>query len=295
MSPIFKPASARRAVIISKPQTSGRGPTRLEKAITILNARQVKPDSASHIGDIDARALLIVTIVYLMAMLSVPLQRTDTIIWFAVYPIISAPLAHIPYERLFRNSLYVVPLLFFIGIFNPFYDRQPAFTVFGLTISAGWISFISILIRGLLATQALLLLIRVAGFNEMCEGLRRLGCPGVIVTQLLMVYRYLSVLLQEALTMQRARMARSYGKSSFRASMWGPFVGQLLLRTIERSRRINMAMKARGFYGSLSTSPPSRWDTAATVYCLVWIPIFFILRFLDIPTLLISLINNYAL
>ena len=78
-------------------------PTRLEKAIIILNARQVKPDAASHIGDIDTRALLTVTVVYLVAMLSVPLQRTDAIIWFAVYPIVSAPLAHIPYERLFRS------------------------------------------------------------------------------------------------------------------------------------------------------------------------------------------------
>lgn len=263
---------------------------RLEKAITILNARQTKPVNASHIGDIDVRALLIVTVVYLVTMLSVPLQRTDSIIWFAAYPIISAPLAHIPYERLFRNSLYVLPLLFFIGIFNPFYDRNPAFAVFGLTVSAGWVSFISILIRGLLATQALLLLIYVAGFNEMCEALRRLGFPGIIVTQLLMVYRYLEVLLQEALTMQHARIARSYGKSSFRASMWGPFVGQLLLRTLERSRRINMAMRARGFNGSLSSTPPSRWDTAATVYCLVWIPVFFALRFIKVSSLLLTLL-----
>lgn len=265
--------------------------TRLEKAITILNARQTKPDDESHIGDIDARALLIVTVVYLAAMLSVPLQRTDSIIWFAVYPILSAPLAHIPYERLFRNSLYVLPLLFFIGIFNPFFDHTPTFTVFGLTVSAGWISFISILIRGLLATQALLLLIRVTGFNDMCEALRRLGCPGVIVTQLLMVYRYLEVLLQEALTMQRARVARSYGKTSFKASIWGPFVGQLLLRTLERSRRINMAMKARCFHGSLSVSAPTRWDTAATVYCLIWIPVLLFLRFADITTLLLSLLR----
>lgn len=266
--------------------------SRLKKAITILNARQLKPTSESHISGIDPKALLIVTLVYLVAMLSVPLQRTDAIIWFAVYPIITAPLAHIPYERLFRNSLYVLPLLIFIGIFNPIFDRQPAFTIFGETVTAGWISFISILIRGLLATQALLLLIQVAGYNDMCEALRRLGFPAVIVTQLLMVYRYLEVLLQEALTMQRARMARSYGRSSFKASMWGSFVGQLLLRTLERSRRINMAMKARGFHGSLSTSPPARWDTAATVYCLIWIPLLLALRLLPVSTLLLSLLER---
>ncbi|MDE7346932.1 MAG: cobalt ECF transporter T component CbiQ [Muribaculaceae bacterium] len=264
-------------------------PSRLEKAITVLNARQMKPAEMSHIGDIDPRALLLVTVVYLVAMLSVPLQRTDMIIWFAAYPIISAPLAHIAYERLFRNSLYVLPILIFIVIFNPIYDRFPAFSIFGITINSGWISFFSIIIRGLLATQALLLLIRVAGFNELCDALRRLGCPGIISTQLLMVYRYLSVLLQEALTMQHARQARSYGKNSFKASMWGPFVGQLLLRTIERSRRINMAMKARGFKGSLSASPDTHWATADTVYCLVWIPVFIALRFLDVSSMLLTL------
>lgn len=199
---------------------------------TFLNARQMKPDTPSHIGDIDVRALLGVTVIYLVTLLSVPLQRTDMIIWFAAYPIISSPLAHVAYERLFRNSLFVLPLLIFIGIFNPIYDRTIALSIFGIAVSAGWISFISIIIRGLLATQALLLLIRVSGFNDICEAMRRMGCPVVIVTQLLMVYRYLSVLLQEALTMQRARMARSYGSSSFKASMWGAFIGQLLLRTI---------------------------------------------------------------
>ncbi len=121
--------------------------------------------------------------------------------------------------------------------------------------------------------------------------MHRLGCPAIVATQLLMVYRYLTLLLQEALTMQRARMARSYGKNSFRAKMWGQFVGQLLLRTIDRSRRINMAMKARGFNGSLSISSPSHWNTADTVYCLVWIPVFFLLRFVDIPMLLLTLIH----
>lgn len=266
-------------------------PTRLEHAITILNVRQLKQGQSSHIGDIDARALLAVTVVYLFAMLSVPLMRTDMIIWFAVYPIITAPLAHIAYERLFRNSLFILPLLIFIGIFNPIYDRTPAFTLFGITVSAGWVSFISIIIRGLLSAQALLLLIRVAGFNDMCDAMRRLGCPSIIVTQLLMVYRYLTVLLQEALTMQRARMARSYGYGSFKASMWGPFVGQLLLRSIERSRRINMAMKARGFNGSLSASPKTRWTTADTVYCIIWIPLFILMRCVDFSLILLTLIS----
>lgn len=265
--------------------------TRLEQAIATLNARQMKSENDSHISGIDPRALLIVTVAYLVAMLSVPLGRTDMIIWFAVYPIISAPLAHIAYERLFRNSLYVLPLVVLIGIFNPVFDRTTAFTVGSVSVSGGWVSFVSILIRGLLSAQALLLLIRVVGFNNMCEAMRRLRVPSVIVTQLLMVYRYLTVLLQEGLSMQRARVARSCGRSTLKVSMWGSFVGQLLLRTLERSRRINMAMKARGFNGSLSTDQSGSWTTADTVYCIVWIPLFLIMRYCDISSLLLNMVN----
>ena len=266
--------------------------SRLEQAIVILNARQMAADNDSHIADIDPRALLLVTFFYLIAMLSVPVRSTGMLIWFAAYPIITAMLAHVDYSHVFRSSLYVLPLLAVIGVFNPIYDRSTAFMACGIAVSYGWISFASIIIRGLLSVQALLLLIHVAGFNPLCEAMRRLKVPRVLVTQLLMVYRYLAVLLQEALSMHRARIARGYGKTSYSPSMWGPFVGQLLLRAIERARRINMAMKARGFSGSLTVSAPRRWTVADTVYCLAWIPVISIMRLADLSAILLQFVNH---
>lgn len=265
--------------------------TRLERAIITLNARQLAAQDESYLAGLEPRALLVVTVVYLAVMLSVPLQAPGMIIWFAVYPIITAPAARIAYERVFRNSLYVLPFLVLLGIFNPLYDTAPSFGVGNIVISRGWVSFTSIVLRGLLAAQALLLLIYVCGFNRMCEAMRRLRMPSVLVTQLLMVYRYLSVLLAEALSMQRARSARAYGKTSYKASMWGSFAGQLLLRSIERSRRIDMAMKARGFDGSLVVSAESRWRTPDTVYCLVWACVFALLRCCDLSALMFNIVK----
>lgn len=264
--------------------------TRLEQAITVLNARQMASCAGSHIDGIDARAMLVVTLVFLVAMLSVPLHSVGMLIWFAVYPIVTAPLAHVPYERVAVRSLYVLPLLVLIGVFNPLYDRATAFMAGGVAVSRGWVSLASIIVRGLLSVQALLLLVYVTGFNRMCEALRRLRVPRVLVTQLLMVYRYLEVLLQESLSMQRARSARAYGRRSYSPSMWGPFVGQLLLRTLERSRRVNMAMKARGFDGSLPVAPDSRWQVADTVYCAVWIPVILLMRFADLSSILLKIV-----
>ncbi len=266
--------------------------SRVRKAILILNSAQLPAAPDSHISSIDPRALIAVTVVYLVAMLSVPLNAAGMLIWFAIYPIITSPLAHITYERVFLRSLYVLPLIIAIGIFNPIYDRTEAFEVCGISVSEGWISFFSIVIRGLLSVQALLLLIHVAGFNRICEGLRSLHVPTVLVTQILLAYRYMGVLLQEAQTMHRARQARGYGQKSYPVSMWGPLVGQLLIRSIERSRRIFAAMQARGFDGTLTAEKPSKWDVAATLYCMIWFAVIITLRLSDLSTLLLNILHR---
>lgn len=256
----------------------------IEKAIFILNRRQTAPAEGSHIGDIDPRALLVVTVVYLVAMLSIPPESLGMLIWFAIYPIITAPLAHERYERVFMQSLVILPLLIVIGVFNPIYDHRVAFAVAGLKISMGWVTFLSIVIRGLLSMQALLLLVDVCGFIGFCNALRRLGLPKPLTTQLMMLYRYIGVLLEEALDMQRARASRGFGRKSYPLKMWGSFVGQLLIRTLERSRRIHRSMLARGFDGTIPNSYQSaqRWQTADTVYCLVWLPVILFLRFANL-------------
>lgn len=262
--------------------------SRLQKAILIINAGQLPASPDSHIADIDPRALIAVTVFYLVAMLSVPLTSAGMLIWFATYPIVTAPLAHVTYERVFLKSLYVLPLLIAIGVFNPFFDKTPAFTAMGITVSRGVVTFASIIIRGLLSVQALLLLIHVAGFNRLCDGLRGFHVPEALVTQLLMAYRYMGVLLTEALTMQRARAARAYGRSSYPPSMWAPFIGQLLLRSLERSRRIHAAMLARGFNGSLTVTNLSRWGVADTLYCLIWITVIGVMRIVDLSSLILN-------
>lgn len=258
---------------------------RLQKAIIALNGYYLCDDDRSHISDIDARALLIVTSLYITAMLTVPLQQLDRLIWFGVYPIVTAPLAHESYSKIFRQSLYILPLLILIGIFNPLYDRATAFTVGNVIVSRGWISFISIIIRGLFAFQALLLLIKVKGFFSFCSSLASLGMPQVLVTQLLMLYRYLSLLLSEALAMHFARSSRGYRASGYKLKDWQRFIGQLLIRSIDRARRIHLSMKARGFLGKLPTKPQQKWTTADTVYCLIWSMLIIFLRFYNLSSL----------
>lgn len=233
------------------------------------------------------RALLLVTVAYLVAMLSVPLPALSMLIWFAIYPVVGATLICGEFGTVFRRSLIVLPFVLAIGIFNPIFDREPAITIGHIVISRGWVTFISLTLRGLFAVQALLILITVKGFNGLCMSLRDFRVPAIFVTQLQMVYRYMNVLLQEALNMLRARMARGYGRKALPIKDWGPFTGQLFLRTIRRSRRIHAAMTARGFTGTMPRYATSseRWGRFDTCFCVVCIALFAFLRVFNFSAL----------
>lgn len=210
------------------------------------------------------------TVVYLVTMLSMPPGAFSGLLLFAVYPILAAPAGGLRYGDLLRRSLIVLPFVAFIGLFNVFYYREAVFHIGPLTVTRGWIDLLSILMRGLLSMQAILLLVYTTGYYRLCRSLQQLGMPALFTAQLLFLYRYLYVLVEEALWMTRARDARGYGRRSYPLRVWGTLVGQLLLRTFARAERIGRAMAARGFEGRLPdvAGRTARWcwvDTATVL------------------------------
>ena len=163
-----------------------------------------------------------------------------------------------------------------------------------LVVTAGWISFLSIVLRGLLSVQALLVLISSTGYYGLCRSMQRLGVPAVFTTQLLFVYRYLYVLIEEAAAMQQARDARSFGRKSYPLKVWGTLVGQLLIRTFDRAERISRAMLARGFTGRIPEGvfECPAWKIRDTLFLAVWCSAFVLLRLCRPAENLSMLINN---
>lgn len=224
-------------------------------------------------------SLLLVTLAYVVTMLSVSLQQPEILVWFAVYPVIQSEISGIGFGKVFLKSLWVLPLIIFIGIFNPFFDTQQVISVGGISISTGWISFFSIILRGLMAVQAIIILALCAGFYDICNGLRKMGVPKIMVSQMQFTYRYMIVIIEEAISMDRAHKSRGFGKKSYPLKLWGILVGQLLIRSYERARRINMAMLSRGFDGVIPQNYDSVSYGKSWVFLVIWISIFLMLRF----------------
>lgn len=253
---------------------------RLQHALCAIDALERTAKRESPLHRIDPRALLIVTVVFLVTMLSVPLTHLSQLMLYLIFPVVCAASGGLDYLRVFRQSLAVLPFVALIGVFNLFYDRQTAFTIGPVNISVGWVSFLSIVLRGLLSVQALIVLVSVSGYYRLCRSLQRLGVPRLFTTQLLFVYRYLHVLIEEGLSMSRARDARSFGRRSYPLKIWGMLVGQLLIRTFDRAERISRAMLARGFTGRIPslTTVSRRWNGRDTLYLGVWSATLILMR-----------------
>lgn len=135
-----------------------------------------------------------------------------------------------------------------------------------ITISdAGVIRFASIVIRSWLSVQAAILLTATTQFPDLMHALRHLRVPAILIAIISFMYRYLFVLVDEAMRLLRAREARSarlvadgkHGGTVFwRARVTGSMVGQLFVRSFERSDKVYNAMLARGYRGQLLTMNP---------------------------------------
>lgn len=268
---------------------------RLQHVLCALDAMERTARMQSPLHRTDARAKLLVTVVFLVTMLSVPPYRLSELLLFFVFPIFTCAMGGLRYGPIFRRSLVVLPFVAFIGVFNLFYDREPVFRVGALVITAGWISFLSIILRGLLSVQALLVLIGSTGYHRLCRSLQQLGVPAVFTTQLLFVYRYLFILIEEAAAMQQARDARSFGRKSYPLKVWGTLVGQLLIRTFDRAERISRAMLARGFTGRIPEGMSERpaWKMRDTLFFAAWCSALVLLRLCRPAENFSMLINNF--
>lgn len=260
---------------------------KIDKSLIILD--KFSEGGSTGIINVDPRVLILVTVVYLCLMLGIKATHIDILLWYAVYPIICAPLLGLRYSSVFLKSLIILPLVLLIGMFNPIIDHTPVATFEGLTITNGWLLFTGVIIRGLLSMQALLLLTGSIGFVGMVRGMRRLGLPSFLATQLLMVFRYIRVLIEEALSMKRARDARSFGKKGLSLKLWGVLIGQLFLRSVDRAERVHRAMLARGFTGSfvLNYSGNTVWTWSSTVFLVVWVLVFLFLRLFNLSLLFV--------
>lgn len=240
----------------------------------------------TSVHNIHPFAKLIVTLGYLFIVVSFGKYDITKLFPLAFYPIILISLGEISIKPLLKRMFLVTIFIGSIGMFNPIFDREIKVTVFSIGISGGWISLFSIILKCWFTVLGALLMIATTGMDNIAVALRILRVPKLFVMQLLQTYRYIIVLMEEVGATMNAYKLRAPAQKGISFKVWGPLVGQMLIRSINRAERVHAAMILRGFNGEYKTGVTPKLTRKDWLYLLGWIAFFIVCRYYDLPELL---------
>ena len=234
---------------------------------------------------------LLTTFVYLVVVVSFGRYEVGRLLPFVFYPVLIFAFAEMPVAPILKRILLVTPFIIGIGILNPVFDQQ-TIVFLGLVISRGWLTFLAILVKSGLTVMVSLLLIATTGMDRLAAALRMLKVPKLFVLQLLLTYRYISVLLEEVSRMMRAYSMRAPRQKGIHRGAWGSFAGQLILRTFDRGQRVYQSMNLRGFSGEYHTGDIAKIRAKDIAYLAGWSLFFILARIYNLPVLIGSLFTG---
>ena len=188
--------------------------------------------------------------------------------------------------RVFLRSLIALPFILialptvFTKAGSPVFDLPLGLFTLTATVE-GLEFFASVFIKSWVSVTAAVLLTSTTPPLALLSALRSLKLPEILVAVVMLMYRYLFVLVEEAQRMLRARAARSaaFGSGSGGSIVWraksaGGMAGSLFIRTLDRSERIYMAMLARGYDGGIRQRTSAPLGKLAAVQLTLCITLF---------------------
>jgi cobalt/nickel transport system permease protein len=123
----------------------------------------------------------------------------------------------------------------------------------------GAVLALSVSLRALGATACLACLTLTTPAAELVPWLRRLGVPALLVEIALLVYRLIFLFMERAAAGQQAQAARlGYRDARRGLRSLALLVATLFQRALERARRLEVGLAARGYTGELRVLAPAR-------------------------------------
>ena len=236
---------------------------------------------SSPLHRLDARVKLILSFAAILCLSLSPAAAWPVYILMLAFTISCAVLSEVGTRLMLRRALVALP---FAVAALPLLFTVPGPTLAPLRIGAlalsvsvsGLERFASIVLRSWLSVQVAILLTATTQLPDLLSAMGRLRMPRLLVAILALMWRYLAVLVDEALRMMRARDSRSGswtdrggGTLAWRASVTGAMAGSLFLRGLERSERIHNAMLARGYDGSIRSLENDPIDRSSQMLVLL--------------------------
>lgn len=229
---------------------------------------------------------LIVTVTYIITVVSFSKYDFAGLSVMVLYPILMFQASEIPVRTCFYKLRIVLPLVCAVGLVNPFLDHTPLIRLGNVVITGGMVSMVTLMMKGVFSLMASFLLIATTSIDALCAALGNLHVPPILTTLLLLTYRYIGVMLEQVGIMTEAYKLRAPEQKGIHISAWGSFLGQLLLRSMDRAEELYHSMQLRGFQGMFyyANVPPCKCNSI--IYCVICIIAFLGARAVPVASLI---------
>ena len=231
----------------------------------------------SFVEKLDPRGKILITFLFILCVVSNTKYEVFELIPYFSFPVFIVLAGNIPSRQLLKKLLPAAVFAVVLASFNPILDHN-SIIICSTSFSAGWISFVSIMLRVLLTSSVAFLLVMTTEWYLLNNAMRYFGVPEIFINQMFFMERYLYELLNEANNISQARASRSFGKNGYEIKVYGHLVAALLNRSFDKAQRIYEAMQARGYTGVIPSSEKLQWKTLDTIHTIIWIMLFLIIR-----------------
>ena len=213
----------------------------ISKAISNIRKIDELGDKYTMIHKIDSSIKIIVTIIYVIKVLSIKQFIISDITSIVLYPLILFKFGKVPVKFILKKVLFILPLILGLSVINLIIDFSYSEIYFSVLL----------IFKCIFTLVGALLLMVTTGINNLAFGLKKLKIPNILIMQILMLHRYIILMMEECYRVKSAYELRTLGEKSMTMKDYGRIIGQMLLKTIDKSEKVYEAMKLRGFDGDL--------------------------------------------
>ena len=256
----------------------------IEKNINELNKLQNLQQRSHWMNDLHPLGKLLLSVLYIFTVVSFDKYSIAPLLVMAVYPIFGFIVGELSIKEGLYRMRIILPLIIFVGIFNPFLDKTlyilysiSGDSSFTIRITGGMVSMLTVMLKGFYSVLAAYILIATTSIDDICYALRCLHVPKVMVIVILLIYRYFGIMAIEADRIMTAYKLRAPHQNGIHYKAWGTLVGQWLLRSMDKAEDVYESMLLRGFTGDFRVRK-KKVRAIDVLYPVIWIIGFIFIR-----------------
>ncbi len=206
----------------------------------------------SRIHAMPAQCKLVAQLLFVFAVVATPREAFWAFGLYALMLVVVIRLAELPAGFVARRLVFEVPFIAF-AILLPFIGRGERTEVLGLSLSIeGLWGAWNIVAKATLGLGASIVMAATTTMPEFLRGFERLRMPKAFTATASFMIRYFDVIADDMRRMKVARESRGYNpRWLWQARAVATSAGALFIRSYERGERVHLAMRSRGYTGTL--------------------------------------------